>query len=349
MSGHLSLAHLYRRLVYSVGGLCLLAGMAACTSAAVATPTPVTIELAGSTAATPVLQDLAAAFNHRHPHVVFALRGGGSTLGEEWVRAGDLDLAASTLLPPEMRQPQSGQPSELDSPTAAPPSAVVSAPTSASTTEADAALMRIPIAVDGLAIVVHPSNPVSSLTSAQLRDLYNGEILNWRTLGGIDAEVLLVSRENGSGARVLFEERIMGGAAVSLTAIVMPTHADVAAHVADHPNAIGYVSQAFVADAQNGDARDVAPSGAISATGALTGSARAALGRTTRLTHPVRIVAVAGILPTSQNLLEQQYVLVHPLYLVSRGQPKGWMAQFIDFVLSPAGQEIVSRYHAPVR
>ena len=63
----------------------------------------------------------------------------------------------------------------------------------------------------------------------------------------------------------------------------------------------------------------------------------------------VRILAVEGELPTADTLVQQRYFLVQPLYLVTPNVPTGRVRQFLDFILSPAGQEIVARYHAPVR
>jgi phosphate transport system substrate-binding protein len=63
----------------------------------------------------------------------------------------------------------------------------------------------------------------------------------------------------------------------------------------------------------------------------------------------VRVVAVDGQLPTLDALRAQSYPLMRPMYLVSRGEPRGAARQFVDFVLGPAGQAIVARYHLPVR
>ncbi len=106
--------------------------------------------------------------------------------------------------------------------------------------------MRVPIGVDGLAIVVHSSNTVQGLTNEQLRGLYNGKILDRSEVGGEAGEVLLVSREDGSGSRIYFESEIMQDEPVSLTAVVMPTSQDVIEYIAKTPNAIGYVSRALV-------------------------------------------------------------------------------------------------------
>ena len=266
-----------------------------CAGAAVATPRPTVITIAGATALQPALQDLTAAFTRLHPTVLFTLRGGGSTLGEQQVLEGRVSLGASSLFPPAP-----------DAPTAR--------------------LVRTPVGVDGVAIVVHRSNPVAALSLDQVQQLYSGEILNWQAVGGNAVEVVLVSREDGSGARRLFEDRVMGDKAVSLTAVVMPTSRDVVEYVGKTPSAIGYVSRGLV----------MAAAGADSAA--------------TATPEPdVRVVPLDGALPTLEALADQSYPLIQPLYLVSLGEPRGWSRQFIDFVLSPAGQAIVRRYHLPVR
>jgi phosphate transport system substrate-binding protein len=289
--------------------------------------------LAGSTAATLALHDLTQAYSQRHPNVVFDLRGGGSTLAEEWIARGEYDLVISSLLEgsggedagdatPATPVPPGTATASADAPTLRAAIAASPSPT--------AQLVRTPIALDGLAIVVHPSNEVTSLTLLQLRDLFRGQTLTWRDVGGSDEDVQVVSREEGSGARVLFEERVMGDAAVSLTAIVMPTHADVVEYVAANPQAIGYVSRGYVTE-------EVAAAAAGEATDEPEADPAA------------RIVAIDGVYPTIEQLRNQTYPLVYPLYLISRGAPRGVALQFIEFVLSPAGQEIVGRYHASLR
>ena len=127
----------------------------------------------------------------------------------------------------------------------------------------------------------------------------------------------------------------MGDDRVSLTAVVMPSSADVAAYVAKRPDAIGYLSRGEVAGlfAADADADAAAPQPA-----------------TTPAAWPrVKIVRVEGQLPTVENLAEQRYALIQPLYLITRGAPAGWPRRFIDFVLSPAGQAIIAQYHAPIR
>ncbi len=292
---------------------CLLSVMllVGCESAGVATPVPTTITIAGSTAMRRVLTDLTTEFNRQHPDVLFVTRGGGSTIGEELALRREVDLGASTLFPPE-----SGSGSAAAHSSAADP------------------LIRVPIGLDGLAVIVHPSNNIDELSLVQLRDVYAGRLLDWLALGSDAGEIQLVSREDGSGSRILFETRVMVDERVALTAVVMPTSQDVVDYVAKNPQAIGYVSRAEVAELIEGaDSPEAA------------GNIPAASAAASR----VKAIPVEGKLPTRASLRSQEYVLTQPLYLISYAQPTGRIRQFIDFVLSPAGQAIVGRYDAPIR
>ncbi len=283
----------FARLI-AVAALC--GTVAACEGISVNTPAPTTIVIAGSTAMRPVLSALTEAFSRQHPDVLFDLRGGGSRLGEEQVRAQQVTLAASTLLPPRTGAGE----------------------------VANDGLQRIPIGLGGLAVIVNATNDVDGLSLVQLSDLYAGKVLDWVQLGGDEGEVLLVSREEGSGSRSTFESRVMGETGVSLTAVVMPTSADVVAYVAATPQAIGYISREYVAQLLDDD---------LSNDGNLG----------------VRVLEIEGALPTMEAVQAQTYALIQPLYLISAGDATGRVRQFLDFAVSPAGQDLVRRFDAPIR
>lgn len=270
---------------------------------------PVTIKLAGATAMQPVLYALTTEFSRQHPYIFFDIAGGGSTIGEERLWQGQIELAASTLISPTL-------PTGLTTPSQK--------------------LQRTPIGLDGLAVIVHPDNPLTNLTLIQLQGLYSGREWSWQSLGWLDADVVLITREAGSGARTLFDERVMGELPTALTAIVMPTSADVVTYVAAHPTAIGYVSRAYVVEQVSADAAPTAPQSTATPANEVVAPA-------------VTMIAIENQLPTTEALREQSYHLIQPLYLVSQQRPRDWVKQFIDFTLSPQGQAIIARYHLPLR
>ena len=263
------------------------------------TPEPVTVTIAGSTEMRPLLVELTAAYSERNPHLQFILRGSGSQLGEQWLASGRTDIAASTAIYPD--------------------------------TELSADLVRIPIGLDGIALIVHSDNPVETLTLTQIRDIFRGRTLNWEEVGG-GGDVLLVSREDGSGTRALFEERVMGEDQVSLTAVVMSTSSDVVEYVASHRAAIGYVTSAYLAQSEE-SVEERSESSPLPA-----GVARV-----------VKAVSVEGRMPYGADLVDYQYPLVRPLYLLIRQGGDPAIQDVVNFALGAEGQNIVARYHVPIR
>ncbi len=296
---HLSL--LRRLLTRSILTACLLS---ACTlprgDGAIPAPAKVTLTVAGSTEMRPLLLELTSAYSERNPHVQFTLLGGGSRMGEQWLASGQVDIAASTATYPDPETP--------------------------------AGLVRIPVGLDGIAVVVHTDNPVKALTLVQVRDLYRGRALNWAEVGGVASDVLLVSREDGSATRDLFEKRVMDKDRVALTAVVMSTSSNVVEYVAAHRDAIGYVTSAYLAQigmppAANGDKP------------AKTGTAE----------RTVKSVSVEGRVPFDADLTNHQYPLARALYLLFRQSSDPSVQKIVDFVLSEEGQAIIGRYHVPIR
>ena len=103
------------------------------------------------------------------------------------------------------------------------------------------------VALDGVAIVVNPENPVSDLTEEQIAQIYTGEITNWSEVGGNDAEIAVLGRESGSGTRSAFEE-ILGIEDACVYTNEYGSTGDVIGSVAGNPNAIGYASLSAVDD-----------------------------------------------------------------------------------------------------
>ena len=212
---HLAPCILHPRPLLILLSLTLIIPLAACGPTAVTPPTPITLRIAGSTSMLPLLSDLTAAYTEEYPHVHFAVEGGGSHVGLERLEGGEIDLAACSWLPsPEKDTPQP--------------------------------YVATSVAWDGIALIVHPDNPLDELTLLQVRDIYAGWRLDWQEVGGRAGDIIVISREDGSGTRAVFERRVMGEQPVTLTAIVMPSSAAVVSYVARHATAIGYVSMAYV-------------------------------------------------------------------------------------------------------
>ncbi len=301
-----------------------------------------------------MLLDLARQFMRQHPHVLVNVGGGGSALGEKRALEGRVTLGASTLMPQDAatHDDVTHDAYDVTHNGAAEEDGLAPTRPAAAPNVALAGLTRIPIGIDGIAVIVHSSNPVSDLTIQQLQDVFSGRILDWQELEEPDAgddarkhagEILLISREEGSGTRAAFEARVMGDAPVSLTAMVMPTSRDVAEYVAQNPYAIGYVSAAYLAPRPD---LEPAAAGAPASTPGPTPAP-------TPVSMPegaaIHAVSIDGALPSDEAVSRGEYPLVQPLYLVSRGESRGWARQFVDFALSPAGQAIVDRYHVRVR
>jgi len=167
-----------------------------------------------------------------------------------------------------------------------------------------------PVAVDGVALVVHPDNPVSDLSLAQAQALFSGNIDNWSLVGGAEMPVEIVSREPGSGVRNLFNQRVMAEQRVTINAIIQPSSDAVRDYVATHPGAIGYVMM-----------------------GALPRV-------TTEPGQAVRLLAVDGIAPTPITTANQSYSLSVPLFVISAdsAEPQGLLRRLIAHLQSEEGQ-----------
>jgi phosphate transport system substrate-binding protein len=260
-----------------VGCLLLAVVLVAC-GATVEPPAPVYLKAAGSTTMVPLMQDLAAAFHGRQPWVTIDIDGGGSLLGQEMAGTGQVNLGLTSWLP-------EGAPKGLQ--------ATV-------------------VARDGIALIVHPTNPITGLTLIQAHDLFSGHVIEWGQVGGSSSPVQVVSREDGSGTRASFEAMVMQEDRVTPMALVMPNSQAVVGYVASDPNAIGYVSMGYV----NGE---------------------------------VRAVSVEGLVPTPENVSRAEYHLTRELVVLSRRGASPPAQAFLDFVLSPAGQAVVGQRYGRVR
>jgi phosphate transport system substrate-binding protein len=247
---------------------------------------PVYLRIAGSTSMQPLIEDLAQAYSEQHEYVTIDVQGGGTGLGIALAIKNQIDIGTSSRTPTaeEERNPETGA----------------------------KRLWWTAIAQDGIALVVHSQNTVGGLTLPQARDIFFGRILDWEEIGGTPGEIVVVSRENGSGTRQVFEEMVMGEKRVTLTAIVMPSSEAVVEYVARHPTAIGCVSMGY-------------------------------------LSPQVKALPVEGVSLTPKDVQSGAYPLTRPLYLLTGQEPTGEVKAFIEFALSPAGQAVVEQRHGRLR
>lgn len=234
--------------------------------------------IAGSTSVQPLAEELAQEFMAKHPQVRIQVQGGGSSAGIVAAQSGAAGIGTSSR---ELKPEEKG-------------------------------LHEVKVALDGIAVVVHPANPVTNLTAAQVRQVFAGEITNWKQVGGPGRPIMLVTREAGSGTRGAFEELLMAKRSIATKAIVQGSTGAVRSSVAQAAGAIGYVS---------------------------IGS----------LDKSVKAVSLEGVKATEANVKNRTYKLARPFLFLTKGQPAGLVRSFLDYVLGPDGQALVAEEFVSVK
>ncbi|PKL41226.1 MAG: phosphate ABC transporter substrate-binding protein [Spirochaetae bacterium HGW-Spirochaetae-1] len=110
---------------------------------------------------------------------------------------------------------------------------------------------EITVAYDMIIPVVHPSNPVKTLTTDQLKAIYDGSIKNWKEVGGKDATIVVISRDTSSGTYEVWESKIMNKTDVRKDALLQASNGAVASSIAGNPKAIGYIGYGYLSDGMN--------------------------------------------------------------------------------------------------
>jgi len=238
------------------------------------------ITLAGSTSVQPFAERLAEVYMHTHPGIEINVQGGGSSAGVRAVqnRICHIGMASRALVGPETT------------------------------------LTAIPIAFDAIVLIVNSRNPVAGLTLEQARRVFTGEVRNWRELGGADQRITLVIREDGSGTRASFEEKVMyerrpGSDPVARhfapDALVQDSNGAVREIVATDPAAIGYISFGLVDDR-------------------------------------VHALALDRVLPSPAMVRSGRYPIGRKFLFLTAGAPDSIARHFIDFTLSCEGQQALA-------
>ncbi|MEN4016823.1 MAG: phosphate ABC transporter substrate-binding protein [Methanobacterium sp.] len=239
--------------------------------AGIGRPQPETINVVGSTSVHPTAERLAEAYMQKNPYITIHTAGPGTGEGIKSAKDGTADIGTASRDLKEEEKP---------------------------------GLNWTVIGRDGIATIVHPENNVSDLTKEQIRGIYLGEITNWREVGGADATINVVTREEGSGTRGAFEDIVMDDESIKPGAIVQGSTGSVMEAVRHDPNAIGYASLAY-------------------------------------LTPDVKALSVGGVTPSPETVLDGTYEIQRPFLFLTRGEPTGAVKAFIDWVLGPEGQTII--------
>ncbi len=233
-----------------------------------------TLSLAGSTSVQPDAQALAQAYMGNNSGVTVNVAGGGTAAGITAAGTGtaQIGMASANLTASQLAQYPNLQP--------------------------------IPICVDGIAIIVNPQNTLTNLTLTQVRDIYTGNITNWNQVGGSNAKIDVVNREQGSGTRDGVQKLVLKGGNFSTGGITQSSTGSVKSYVAGDANSIGYIA-------------------------------------TNAVDKTVKALNINDVAPTYANLADGTYVIERYLLFVTNGAPTGLAANFINYTLSPAGQTVL--------
>lgn len=173
--------------------------------------------------------------------------------------------------------------------------------------ERNSGIEELVIAYDGIVVVAHPTNPVKDLTMEQVKQIFTGEITNWKDVGGKDMEIVVVSREDGSGSRDAFQE-IVGYKSGQLirNAIVASGNGNIKTTVAMNKHAIGFISFEYIDSS-------------------------------------ISTMNINSVEATSENVLNGSYSLSRPFLFVHKGEVSATAHAFMDFILTPEAQKIVEQ------
>lgn len=160
------------------------------------------------------------------------------------------------------------------------------------------------IALDCIVPVVNPANPVKDLSIEQIRNMYTGKIRNWKEVGGPDLRVIVISRDSSSGTFESWGDLVMNKERVTPSALTVPSNGGLVQAISTTPGALGYIALGYV----NKD---------------------------------VKVVSVGGVMGNEENTLSGRYPISRPLFMFTRGWPKGVTLDFINFTFSPKGQALV--------
>ncbi len=245
------------------------------------------ITIAGSTTVFPIAQRCAEVYMDKYDDVNISIRGGGSGVGIASIVAGKVDIANASR-PIKSKELKTAREKGINP------------------------IGNI-IAKDGIAAVVYSDNSVSGLTISQMKDIYSGKIANWKELGGSNMAIVVISRDVSSGTFEVFKKKVLKGARVKSSALMLASNKAVASTVAQTPGAIGYVGLGY-------------------------------------LTGKIKALKIEGIMPSVKTVNNGRYKIARPLFMYTDGKPKGEVKKFIKFIQSSEGQNIAEELgYVPLR
>jgi phosphate transport system substrate-binding protein len=239
-----------------------------------------TITIKGSTTVLPIAQSCAEAFMNKHKDIDISVQGGGSGVGIASVIDGTCDIGDASR-PAKDKEYAKAKENGIE-------------------------LYENVVAMDGIAVIVNPKNPVSGLTKDQIKGIYTGKISDWKDVGGKKGKIVVVSRDSSSGTFETFNSLALDKEKVRPDALLNASNKAVATTIAKTPLAIGYVGLGY-------------------------------------LTSEVKGVTVNKVKPTKANVVNGSYILARKLFMYTNGAPKGAVKQYIDYILSSEGQKLVDK------
>jgi phosphate transport system substrate-binding protein len=253
--------------------------LVSCSAPIVPASTPtngaMTLRIYATTATLPLLNELITYYSETHTPIMFETLTGNFQVMMEQIRSDKVAYLLTNHLP------------EAETP------------------------LAWPIGQDGIAVIVNKQNPLATLSSQQLRNIYLGHVANWSEMGGSAEDMIVLSREDGSGTRAEFEKLLMGERLTTQSAQIAPSSEAMISSVASLSGSIGYVSMGYLASS-------------------------------------VQAVAVDGILPTPSTVDDNTYPLRSTLYVIGFSEPEDAYREFIGWIQTPEGQRIVGLHYAPL-
>ncbi len=236
------------------------------------------LTIQGSSTVLPIAQRIAEVYMQNNEDVNISVRGGGSGNGIAALIDGTTDIADASRF---IKQ------SEVEN-------------------AVNNGYYPVPhrVAMDGIAVVINPANPVESLTLDEIKQIYTGEITNWSELGGNDEEIVVISRDSSSGTFEVFGEIALQGERLTPNALLQASNGAISSVVSDTEGAIGYVGLGYLDDT-------------------------------------LKAVKVNGVAPSNSTVASGEFPIARPLFMFTDGWPEGLTLRFINFVLSQEGQKVV--------